>query len=78
MLWPGVPTAVTPGATSVSHTIARDAAAERVEHAAIVVEQLGHAALRGAAHLAVIHPERPLGLRHLDLGVRKRRLVVGQ
>ena len=32
-------------------------AAKRVEHPAIVVEQLAHAARRGAAHLAVIHPE---------------------
>ena len=59
--------------------IARDLAAERVEDAPVVVEQLGHTAFGGAAHFAVIHPEDPFLLRHHDLGIRKRRrLVVGR
>src|SRR5258708_39497442 len=55
--------------------IARDVTAERVEHPPIVVEQLGHAAPWRPAHLAVVHPEPPLGPRHLDLRAAKPRIV---
>jgi hypothetical protein len=56
----------------------RHLAAERVEHAAIVLEQIPHAPGRGAAHLAVVHPERPFRMRHEDLGIREGRLAVGR
>ena len=57
--------------------VARDLAVERIEYPAVVVEELGHAALGRAAHLAVVHPELPFAVGHLDLGIRERRRVVG-
>jgi len=44
--------------------------------AAIVLEQVFHAALRRAAHLSVIHPELVFSRRHQNLGIGKRERIV--
>ena len=50
--------------------VERDLAGHRAEHAAHVLERLPHR-LGRLAHPRVVHPERPLGLRHHQLGVRE-------
>ncbi len=55
--------------------ILRHLAAERVEYPAIVLEQVFHAALGGAAHLAVVHPELPFRRRHQHFRVWESELV---
>ena len=57
------------GPQSLHHLAGKDAA--------IVLEQVLHAALGRAAHLAVVHPEFVLRRRHQDLGIGEGERVVG-
>jgi hypothetical protein len=49
-----------------------------LEDVAVALEQALHAPRGRAAHLAVVHPEFPLGRGHQHFGVRKRRRAVGR
>ncbi len=78
-VWPGLATDGDAGRDFLAGLVLRDLAAERIEHAADVLEVALEDRIAGPlAHLAVVHPELPFHCRNHDLGVGEGRLVLGR